>query len=71
MPNFENWEMGIAEDDCDGEGKNFHAWMTKNYPKIKIEFFANQSGGSYVLDSNGEIPENYNSNYFWDEFCSR
>mgnify|MGYP006879606251 CR=1 FL=1 len=60
----------IADDSCNGQEKQFLAWMEINHPEIStsIELVAY---GSYMDEDNEFIDENdLTGNKFWEEFCN-
>jgi len=65
---YSGWEVVIAGMDCDGQAVEYAKYITDNYPEISVELIENQSGGSIVLDSDGE--EIMNQSIFWEEYCN-
>jgi hypothetical protein len=63
----ENMTLVILEDNCNGYGKEFAAYVGKNYPEISVDFRSRTSGvGGGLFDNDGnelDTPD------LWSEFC--
>lgn len=56
-------KMIISEGTCNGEEKEFEAWMNVNYPEIETSIENTLDGGYYENDE--LVEENY-----WDKYCN-
>jgi len=57
----------ILEDNCNGYGQEFVAYVGKNHPEIRVDFRSHTSGvGGGLFDDDGnklDTPD------LWSEFC--
>ncbi len=58
------YKMVIASDSCNGEEKQFLAWMEKNHPEIDSSI-ENVLPGGMTDENDNHVEENY-----WDQYCS-
>jgi len=58
----------INELNCNGEGREFEAWVRENHPEIEIDYRENVGGvDGGLYDEDGE-PVDYP--VLWDEYCN-
>ena len=66
----EKYKMIIASDSCNGEEKEFEAWMNEAYPEIETSIENVMHGGLYN-EENERVDEQYELGVrFWDKYCS-
>ena len=63
-------KMVIALDSCNGEEKQFEAWMNKNHPEIETVIENTDRGGLYEWNEEFQEWQLVEHENYFDKYCS-